>query len=113
MQKGEFETSVDKFDKLLKINNEKLNKILSFVGGEPRFFDNGKKLLSRYGIVYYKEELKTSIKNIIPLIVLRDNEFLVYDTYDDKFMILDISDDFIRDIDSIDSIINTLENQLS
>ncbi len=95
-----------------KINNSDLQTILSFVGNEPIFFDN-KKLLSIEEINNYNSELNISRQNIIPLIDLYDNEFLIYDINNDNFKILDISDDFERDIDSLQEYIDMLKNKIN
>ncbi len=58
-----------------------------------------KRLLSKIEIENYKTELNVTRDNMIPLIVLYDNEFLIFDIDNYEFKILDISDDFERDSD--------------
>lgn len=93
-----------------QIDNFELNKILSFVKDEPIFFDENKRLLSKSEIIEYKNELNISKEDIIPLIDLCDNNFVIYDIKKNGFIIMDISDDFIRHIDSIKNYINLLSS---
>ena len=58
-----------------------------------------KRLLSKIEIENYKTELNVTRDNMIPLIVLYDNEFLIFNIDNYEFKILDISDDFERDSD--------------
>ena len=58
-----------------------------------------KRLLSKIEIENYKTELNVTRDSMIPLIVLYDNEFLIFDIDNYEFKILDISDDFERDSD--------------
>ena len=58
-----------------------------------------KRLLSKIEIENYKTELNVTTDNMIPLLVLYDNEFLIFDIDNYEFKILDISDDFERDSD--------------
>ncbi len=52
-------------------------------------------LLSKEEIINYKEHLNIKIDNIIPLVDLYDNIFLVYNIDDDTFAKLNITDEII------------------
>ena len=100
-------------DRYKEIKNEELQKILKFVEEVPIFFGEEKRLLSKSEIVNYKEEFDIDLDvDIIPLIDLYDNNFLIYNISENKFQIMDISDDIIwKDIDSIQNYINEIAQQ--
>jgi hypothetical protein len=96
-----------------KYENEELNTILTLVQKDPIFFDNEKRLLSQDEILNYKEELKTNL-DIIPLVDLYDNNYLVYNLTSNKYQLLDISQDLLwKDIESIADYIKSIENYLN
>lgn len=93
------------------IQNDELNKILSYVEEEPIFFSQEKRLLSLAEILNYKEEVDTEL-NIIPLVDCYDNNFLVYNLEENQFQIIDVSDDFIWNrLESISDYLNLLEKE--
>lgn len=75
------------------IRNNELQEILKYVGSDPVFIGEEMRLLSDGEIVNYKEELNLETDNIIPLIDLYDNIFLVYNIGEDVFEKLSISDE--------------------
>ena len=97
-------------DRYKEIENEELKKILEFVKEEPLFFGDEKRLLSESEIINYKDELNIDLdEDIIPLIDLYDNNFLIYNIEKNKFQIMDISNDiFWKDVDSIQKYINEI-----
>lgn len=103
--------NTDMFDEFLKIDNKDLQKILCFVKEEPIFFGFDKRLLSKPEIINYKNEFNINKDDIIPLVDLYDNEFLIYDIKINRFFIMDISDNFCRDIESIEIYINLLSDK--
>lgn len=85
--------------KELEFDDGYLKEFLSYVVDEPVFFNENKKVTFKVEIENYKTELNVTRDNMIPLIVLYDNEFLIFDIDNYEFKILDISDDFERDSD--------------
>lgn len=79
------------------INNDELKEILSYITDEPNFFNDNMRLLFKDEVLNYKEELCVDIDNIIPLIDLYDNNFLIYDITENIFGIMNIVDEFIFD----------------
>ncbi|MDD4054163.1 MAG: hypothetical protein PHZ20_04995 [Bacilli bacterium] len=73
----------------IKIEGE-LKEILSLCKDEPIFYEEEKRLLSIGEILNSKEELSLN-ENVIPIIDLYDNEFLVYDIANSQFTKFDIS----------------------
>lgn len=74
-----------KIDELIEINkNNELKEILKLVKEDVVFLGENKRLLSKGEIENYKEELAITI-DIIPLIDIGDNIFIVYDNSDEKF----------------------------
>ena len=100
-------------DRYKEIENEELQEILKFVKEEPLFFGDEKRLLSKSEIINYKDELNIDLnEDIIPLIDLYDNNFLIYNISKNKFQMMDISDDIIwKDVDSIHNYINEIAQQ--
>lgn len=85
-------------EKYLQIANEELKEILSCVQDEPVFFEDEEtsyRLVSKDEIENYPKHLGIQTKNIIPLIDLSDNNFLIYDIKSNAFQKMDISNDFI------------------
>lgn len=78
-------------NKFASIENQELQEILKYVGTEPIFFYDEMRLLSEKEIINYKEELGIKIDNIIPLIDLYDNDFLIYNTNENVFEKLNIT----------------------
>lgn len=97
-------------DRYEKIENEELQAILKYVKDEPLFFGEEKRLLSKGEITNYKNEFNIDIDmDIIPLIDLYDNNFLIYNIAENKFQMMDISDDtFWKDVASIRDYINEI-----
>ena len=97
-------------DRYEKIDNEELQEILKYVKDEPLFFGEEKRLLSKSEIANYKNEFNINIDvDIIPLIDLYDNNFLIYKIAENKFQMLDISDDKIwKNVDSISNYISEI-----
>lgn len=97
-------------DRYEKIENEELQEILKYVKDEPLFFGEEKRLLSKSEIINYKNEFNINIDvDIIPLIDLYDNNFLIYNIAENKFQMLDISDDKIwKNVDSISNYISEI-----
>ena len=94
-------------NKFESINNNELQEILKYVGDEPVFFCNGEmRLLSKEEIINYKKELNIEMDNIIPLIDLYDNDFLIYNINENVFEKLNIVDG------TIFGKINTIEKYL-
>lgn len=84
-------------NKFASIENQELQEILKYVGTEPIFFYDEMRLLSEEEIINYKEELGIKIDNIIPLIDLYDNDFLIYNTNENVFEKLNITDETFFD----------------
>ena len=102
----------DRMNKYENIDNSELKKILMFVKDEPIFFDDEKRLLSKQEILNYKVELQTNL-DIVPLIDLYDNNYLIYNIAENQFQLLDISDDTIwKNVSSIIDYINLIEQYL-
>ena len=101
---------MDRYEEYREIKNEELQEILKFVTEEPIFFGDEKRLLSKSEIINYKDELNIDLnEDIIPLIDLCDNNFLIYNISKNKFQMMDISDDIIwKDVDSIHNYINEI-----
>ena len=79
-------------NKFASIKNKELHEILKYVKAEPIFFSEGMRLLSEEEIINYKEELDIVFNNIIPLIDLYDNDFLIYNINETAFEKLNIVD---------------------
>lgn len=94
-------------DKYSSINNKELQEILKYVKEEPVFLSNEMRLLSKEEILNYKEELSVEMDNIIPLIDLYDNNFLIYNITEDVFEKLNIVDE------TVFGKTNTIENYLN
>ncbi len=80
---------------LFNIENEELQEILKYVGDEPLFLNDEMRLLSKDEINNYKMELGIDIDNIVPLIDLFDNNFLIYNKVKNTFEKLNIVDETI------------------
>lgn len=92
-----------------KINNSELNEIAKYITKNALFFDNEKRLLSEDEIINYKEELMIEIDNIIPLIDLYDNIYLIYNIENNEFELLDIStEEVIKILDTISDYLKLL-----
>lgn len=102
------------FEKLINLyENNELKQLLKLVKEETIFFDDNKRLLSKNEIINYKEDLNISI-DIIPLIDLGDNIFLVYNPNENKFQKCDISEEILyNNILSIEKYINQIYEKLS
>ena len=99
-------------DRYKEIENLELKTILAFVKDEPIFFDDEKRLLSKHEILNYKVELKMDL-DIIPLIDLYDNNYLIYNIQENKFQLFDISEEIIwKNVRSIISYINLIRRYL-
>lgn len=84
-----------KLNDLIKLNeNYDLKELLQIVQEEPIFFDDNKRLLSKGEIENYKKELNVNIE-MIPLIDLGDNIFIVFDNTEKKFRKCDVSEESI------------------
>jgi len=93
-----------------KINNSELNEISKYITKNALFFDNEKRLLSEDEIINYKEELMIEIDNIIPLIDLYDNIYLIYNIENNEFELLDIStEEVIKILDTISDYLKLLK----
>ena len=69
------------------------------------------RLLSKDEILNYKEELLVDVDNIIPLIYLYNNDFVIYDINKNVFATLNIVDEVIYDEkNSIDSYLCLLKD---
>lgn len=93
-------------EKFVNIANNELQEILKYVGDEPLFFYDEMRLLSKDEILNYQEELNIKMDNIIPLIDLYDNNFLIYNINENVFEKLNIVDE------TIFGKTNTIENYL-
>ena len=93
-------------EKFVNIANNELQEILKYVGDEPLFFYDEMRLLSKDEILNYQEELNIKMDNIIPLIDLYDNNFLIYNINENVFEKMNIVDETIFDKT------NTIENYL-
>ena len=98
-----------KIDELIEINkNNELKEILKLVKEDVVFLGENKRLLSKGEIENYKEELAITI-DIIPLIDLGDNIFIVYDNSDEKFKKCNISEEILYgEIHSIEKYIEQI-----
>lgn len=94
-------------DKYSSINNKELQEILKYVEEEPVFLSSEMRLLSKEEILNYKEELSVEMDNIIPLIDLYDNNFLIYNINEDVFEKINIVDE------TVFGKTNTIENYLN
>ena len=94
-------------DKYSSINNKELQEILKYVEEEPVFLSSEMRLLSKEEILNYKEELSVEMDNIIPLIDLYDNNFLIYNITEDVFEKINIVDE------TVFGKTNTIENYLN
>lgn len=90
--------------------NAELNDILEYVDKKrPIFFDDDKRLLSSDEIINYKKDLQISL-DIIPLVDLQDNNFLVFDISAQKFKLCDISEEeMYKEIPSIKNYIELIK----
>lgn len=96
-------------NKFSYIKNEEVQKILKYVKNEPIFFGDNMRLLSEEEIINYKRELGLEIDNILPLIDLNDNNFLIYKLDENTFEKLNIVDGtFFCKIDSIENYLDLL-----
>lgn len=93
------------------INNAELLEIINFIKEEPIFITENVRLLSKDEIINYKKELNTE-KEIIPIIDLYDNNYLVFNIEIGNFQILDISvDEYWKEVSSIKSYIDILKEK--
>ena len=74
--------------------NSELQELLGLVQEEPIFLKDNKRVLSKSKIENYKEDLNITI-DMIPLIDLGDNIFIVFDNKENKFKKCDISEETI------------------
>lgn len=96
-------------DKLSNLKNKELQEILNYIQSEPIFFGDNMRLLSKDEILNYKEELGIDINNILPIIDLNDNNFLVYNLEKNTFEKLNIEDEtFFGETDSISNYLELL-----
>lgn len=101
-----------KFDNLLKINNQNLNKILNYVCDDPVLFEENHRLLSKREIENFEKEYQCKINGLIPLIDVSDNDFIVYICDKNIFGIYNIVDELLFNEDyNINEIIKQLDNQ--
>lgn len=98
-------------EKIIKVNdNKELHTVLNYVVDEPIFFDDEKRLLSKDEITNYKEELLINA-DIVPLIDLGDNSFIVYNPNKKIFQMYDISQDIaFKDLSSIEKYIELIDD---
>ena len=98
-----------KIDELIETNkNNELKEILELVKESSIFFGENKRLLSKSEIENYKEDLAITV-DIIPLIDLADNIFIVYDNNDEKFKKCNISEEVLYgEIHSIEKYIEQI-----
>lgn len=97
-------------NELKNINNNELQEILKYVEDEPVFFYDEMRLLSKEEIINYKKELNIEMDNIIPLIDLYDNNFLIYNINENVFEKLNIVDKTIfGKINSIEEYLKLLK----
>ncbi len=97
-------------DKFKNIDNTELQEILKYVKDEPIFFYDEMRLLSEDEIVNYKEELNIEMDNIIPLIDLYDNDFLIYNINENVFEKLNIEEEItFGKINSIEEYLKLLK----
>lgn len=92
-------------------NNNELKRILSICKIEPIFI-KGKEIrfLSLEEVINYKKCLNIDKENIIPLIDLYDNDFLIYDINQNKFAKIYIADEQIYQyVDSIQEYIDLFD----
>lgn len=90
-------------------SNIELKTILSLVSDMPVFYEQNKKLLSVDEIINYKENLNIT-DELIPLIYLSDNDFVVYDINTNNFALYNIVDDlFFENLRSINDYINSIK----
>ena len=108
------ETNNNKFDLLLNIANEDFKKILKLAtNNQTILFDNDKRLLSKNEMLSYKDDLNISVENIIPLIDLYDDNFLIYNINKNIFQLMDISSKKIyKDLDNIAEYIENIEKSV-
>jgi len=101
------EEIIDKND----INNAELIEVINFVKEETIFVEENIRLLSKDEIINYKKELNTE-KELIPIIDLYDNNYLVFNLENGKFQILDISaDEYWKELSSIKNYIEFLKEK--
>ena len=98
------------FNGLLKINNQKLNRILKSVNDESIFLDEDLRLICKSEIEHFEERYQCKLEGLIPLIDVSNNDFIVYICTKNTFGIYNIVDEllFEEDID-ITEIINKLD----
>lgn len=97
----------------MNYDNKELKEIMNYVKEEPVFFlvnGNECSLLSKEEINDYKTYLQTNIDNIVPLIDLMDNNFIVYVIEENNFKMLNITDDILyKNVDDINSYIEMIK----
>lgn len=97
-------------NKFESIDNNELQEILKYVVDEPIFFGDDMRLLSKEEILNYKKELNIEIDNIIPLIDLYDNNFLIYNIKENAFEKLNIVDEITYEkVDTIEKYLKLLK----
>lgn len=69
------------------------------------------RLLSKEEINDYKKHLGTNVDNIIPLIDLMDNNFIVYVKEENDFKMLNTTDDILyKNVDNINNYIELIKS---
>lgn len=92
-----------------RISNSELNEILNYCKDESIFFDKETRLLSISEIINYKEELKIKM-DIIPIIDIYDNNYIVFDITNNQFAMMDISEEVIfKKLESIEEYIEKVK----
>lgn len=99
-----------KFDNLLKINNQNLNKILNFVSDEPILFEEDYRLIYKREMENFENVYQCKIDGIIPLIDISNNDFIVYICDKNTFGMYNIVDEILFNEDyDVTEIIKQLE----
>lgn len=99
-------------NKILSIENSKLQEILNYVKEDSVFFYENMRLVSWGEILNYMNELNIEKTDIIPLIDLYDNDFVIYDIKTDDFKCINIVDEFIYELPKpIESYLELLKNK--
>lgn len=101
----------------MNYDNKELKEIMNYVKEKPVFFlvnGNECRLLSKEEINDYKTHLQTNIDNIVPLIDLMDNNFIVYVKEENNFKILNITDDILyKNVEHINSYIERIKLEIN
>lgn len=96
------------------LNNSELLEIINYISNKPKFINDELRLLSYDEVLNYNEELLIEIKNIIPLIDLYDNNFIIFNISENKFQIIDIStEEIYSNLDSIKKYIEIIKKRES